>query len=96
MYLPLTISSLSGEQSSIPPGTNLFRLLRLALVAAVILAIVGGSEANSSNKSTVSQSETLRKAGSLVFLGAYLVFIVLHGFYWLRKNELLKHRRTVR
>ncbi|MCJ1392954.1 hypothetical protein MMC18_005826 [Xylographa bjoerkii] len=61
-----------------PIRPTIFRLLGLAPIIAVILAIVGGiDESDNSDPSKVSSGITLVKAGVIIFMVTFLVFAII-------------------
>ncbi|TDL17892.1 hypothetical protein BD410DRAFT_901222 [Rickenella mellea] len=81
--------------SGLPIATRHWRVLRLLLVVALALAIVGGTDASSSSLSTQHTGTTLRKVASLIFLGSFIIIVIIHFLYWSRKDKILLHRRTL-
>ena len=69
-----------------PIQPNIFRLLGLVPIVAVILAIIGGIDQSSSKPSTVSSGVTLVRAGVILFLVIFIIFaaITLATFLKLR------------
>lgn len=77
------------------PEKRFIRLLRVALTVGLILAIAGGTDASSSNQGTISTGNTLRKAGSIIFVVVFVILVLLHFMLWTNQHILLRHRRTV-
>jgi len=75
--------------------TRGYRLLGLVGVVALILSIVGGINATSTKPSELSQSNTYRHVGSILFVLLYALLIVVHVACWFFASRLTKHRRTV-
>lgn len=85
-------SSLDGHPASNP---KLFRLVRLVILVAFILAITGASEMTDSNANTRSTAQTLRRVGSILILAVFVLMAALHFVYWTYKDQILLHRRTL-
>lgn len=75
--------------------TKFFRLLYLLGLVGLILSIYGGSEANTTDPSTLNDSTTLRHVGSILFGVLYLLLVAVHLFLWSRASELDMHRRRL-
>jgi uncharacterized membrane protein AbrB (regulator of aidB expression) len=75
--------------------TRGYRLLGLLGIVALALSIVGGSNATSTKPSELSQSNTYRHVGSILFVVLYALLIAVHVGCWLYASKLMKHRRTV-
>jgi uncharacterized membrane protein YdcZ (DUF606 family) len=69
------------------------RLMHLGLIIALILAIVAGVEL--SNVSEVNTALTLRKVSAVLFAVLYVVFVLLHAYYWMERQMIQLTRRTV-
>ena len=61
--------------SPVPP--TVFRLLTLAPVAGLVLAIIGGTDVASTNPSTVATGRTLTHAAIIIFLVVFLLLAVI-------------------
>lgn len=75
---------------------RVFRLLRLVIVIAFVLAIVGGSDAGSNKANDRSTGTTLRKVSAILLIVSYATIVAIHALYWVNKDIILRHRRTVR
>src|ERR1700755_591331 len=92
MYHPLTSSRAQGAKLA----SNRYpikKALHLLLVAALILAIVAGVDSDDSTKT--SEVNALRRVSAILFLLAYIAFVLLHGYFWTERRNLQLHRRTV-
>lgn len=88
----------SSQHASRPlplSNTRLFRILRLVILVALILAIVGGSEAASSKEDDRSTGTTLRKVSAILSIISFVTIVAIHAVYWANKDLILRHRRTV-
>jgi len=77
-------------------ATNQFPIqkgLHLVLIAALALAIVGGTDLT--DPSSEKEGTTLRKVSSLLFLAVYVAFVLLHAYYWTQRQYIQLHRRTL-
>jgi uncharacterized membrane protein YbhN (UPF0104 family) len=75
--------------------TRGYRLLQILGTIALILSIVGGTDATSTNPGDLNKSNTYRHVGSILFIVLYALLIAVHIACWCRASRLLRHRRTV-
>ena len=75
--------------------TRGFRLLYLIGLIGLVLSIYGGSEADTTNPKTLSNSTTLRHVGSILLAVLYLLLVGVHLFLWSTASRLDMHRRRV-
>ena len=70
------------------------RLIRLALLAAVVVGIVGSTYISSSNPSEVSLSKTLRRVSVIIFL-VVTALLVLHTLFLVREERFAFSKRSL-
>lgn len=89
-------SSGQGVFDDSPRMLNGLRLLGILNTVALILVIVGGTNAGNAKKQTDLDNALLyRHIGSILFLVLYGLIVLVHGYLWTRIDSLLKHRRQV-
>ncbi|KAK5169019.1 uncharacterized protein LTR77_006328 [Saxophila tyrrhenica] len=76
-------------------GIWVFRGIHLLSLAALVLAILGGTDISSTISSTVSLGHTLLKAGSIVFLVIYLALAAITFLTFSRKYAVLTEERKL-
>jgi hypothetical protein len=60
----------------------------------LIIGIIAGTDAT--DPKNASEAITLRKVSAILFLVAYVAFVLLHGYFWVERRKLQLRRRTVR
>ncbi|KAF7971828.1 hypothetical protein HWV62_19835 [Athelia sp. TMB] len=75
--------------------TRGFRLLYLIGLIGLVLSIYGGSEADTTDPKTLSNSTTLRHVGSILLAVLYLLLVGVHLFLWSTASRLDMHRRRL-
>lgn len=88
----VTTVEVEGGFAALPPRmNNLFRLSRIAIVAAIAIFVAGGVEFSSSNVSDQKLGASLEKAGALLFVAVF-VFLTFATCFLLRQASYLQSR----
>ncbi|KLO19997.1 hypothetical protein SCHPADRAFT_816698 [Schizopora paradoxa] len=74
---------------------HVFRLVRIVLVVAFALAIVGATNATSSNANDRTTGATLRKVGGIIILACFIFMAFVHVLLWTYKSRLYTRHRTL-
>ena len=75
--------------------TRGYRILQILGTVALILSIVGGTDATSTNPGDLNKSNTYRHIGSILFVALYALLVAVHIACWHCASRLSRHRRTV-
>ena len=78
-----------------PVPLNFTRIFHLAVIGALILAIIGGTDQFSSQTSEVSTGHTLTKAAIIVFLGVFLALAAIVVLTMLHVDRVVGSERRL-
>ncbi|EIW86368.1 hypothetical protein CONPUDRAFT_140954 [Coniophora puteana RWD-64-598 SS2] len=76
-------------------NARVFRLIHLVGLAALVLTIIGISDATSSSSDSQSHANLFRRIGVLVFGLMFIILAAIALFLWCQVGSLMKHRRTL-
>lgn len=95
LWLSPCREDLSGNavRSPLARLTSNRRLIRLALMAAVALGITGSTFINSTKKSDIDLSKTLRRVSVIIFL-VVTVLLVLHTVLLVREERAANGKQS--
>jgi len=81
-----------AKNSEFNVPTRLTRLIRVALIVAIALSVVAGTDSTKANQ---SQDITFKKVSTLLLLAIFLVLVLLHAYYWLNVNRIVEKARRM-
>lgn len=72
------------------------RVLGLLSIIALALTVAGGAIVGSAKtEDRVDTGNNLRHIGIILFAVQYVLIVVMHGYFWGHKEQIMRHRRTV-
>ncbi|KAK7694240.1 hypothetical protein QCA50_001420 [Cerrena zonata] len=77
--------------------TRLLHAFGLISGIALALSITGGTQlANADgDQSKLDSASKLRHIGAILFLVLYVLVVIMHGIFWIRRHEIMKNRRKL-
>jgi len=72
-----------------------FTLLHIVGIGALVLTIIGITNATSTSSSSQSTANTMRRAGVILFAALYAVLVLVTLSFWARANQIMKHRKSL-
>jgi len=87
-----TVTQTPDGQSN---NARVYRLIQLVGLAALILTIIGISDATSSSSDSQSHANLFRRIGVLLFGAMFAILAAIALFLWCQAGSLMKHRRTL-
>ncbi|KAK7694242.1 hypothetical protein QCA50_001422 [Cerrena zonata] len=77
--------------------THLLQLFDLISTISLVLLIIGETKITGADgdQSKLDAGITLKHTGDTIFLALYVLIVITHGIYWLRRQEIMKNRRKL-
>ncbi|KAI0080066.1 hypothetical protein K474DRAFT_1705077 [Panus rudis PR-1116 ss-1] len=93
-----TLGFLSTITDHAFPDGRLARPLRLLGVLAIValaLTIAGGTQASNATPQNPTAGLTLRHVGGILYMALYAALVLLHGYLWAARQNIMMHRRKL-